>query len=551
MIMGIQVRSNVARDVLQNAAYFNTVPKVVWEYVSNAIDNPRAGHPVTVIVHISRDGITIEDDASGMSREDLARFFEMHGENQARRLGRVVRGRFGTGKSAALGIANTLVVETVKDRRRNVVELHRDQVLAAVDGKPFPVSEVVADEDTDREPGTKVLIRGLNVQQLEVERTKKYVQQHLRHQHQAHQVIINAHRCEVEELPYIDEKVFQPPEALKALIGDVGLTIRVSPQPLDSDDNGVHIFSRGVWHETTLGDEAGKAYTESLFGEVDIPALEDDQGPIPAFDNTRSNQLNRSNRLVVSVLAWVSRSIEQVRRGLADEDRKRRESAQAKELEEQATKIADLLNEDFKDWARELARLQAATRAVDAGTSVEASIAAQDAVTALPGGPLQAPEKLDETGIRLPPGGGKPASPLKGKAPRGQDLPKTRGATGTPGADDGGGPAQREKSRSGFMIAFRNMTAAAFRSRYIQSSRTIVINLDHPLVTAALDAEGGVRGRSFQQLSYEIALTEYAFALGFEIAQREGESYTWDLALNDALNSVNRVSLLLARVIRA
>jgi len=105
----------------------------------------------------------------------------------------------------------------------------------------------------------------------------------------------------------------------------------------------------------------------------------------------------KSNRLVVSVLAWVSRSIEQVRRGLADEDRKRRESAQAKELEEQAAKIADLLNEDFKDWARELARLQAATRAVDAGTSVEASVAAQDAVTALPGGPLPAPENLDQS----------------------------------------------------------------------------------------------------------------------------------------------------------
>jgi len=549
--MGIQVRSNVARDVLQNAAYFNTVPKVVWEYVSNAIDNPRAGHPVTVIVHISREGITIEDDASGMSREDLARFFEMHGENQARRLGRVVRGRFGTGKSAALGIANLLAVETVKDARRNVVELHRDQVLAAVDGRPFPVNEVVSDQKTDREPGTKILIRGLNVQQLEVERTKKYVQQHLRHQHQAHQVIINSHRCEVEELPYIDEKAFQPPEALRESIGDVVLTIRVSPQPLDTEDNGVDIFSRGVWQETTLGDEAGKPYTECLFGEVDIPALEDDQGPIPAFDNTRSNRLNRANSVVVSVLGWVSRSVEQVRRALADEDRKRRESEHAKQLEEQAAKIADLLNEDFKDWVRELARLQATARAVDSGTSVEASVAAQDAVTALSGGPLPAPEKLDETGVRLPPGGGKTPTPLKGRAPGGQDLPTACGATGTPGPDDGGGPARRERSRSGFNIEFRNMTADAFRSRYIQSSRTIVINLDHPLVLAACDAEGGVRGRSFQQLSFEIALTEYAFALGFEIAQREGESYTWDLALNDALNSVNRVSLLLARVIRA
>jgi len=41
----------------------------------------------------------------------------------------------------------------VKDSRRNVVELQRDQVLAAVDGHPFPVNEVVADEKTDREPG--------------------------------------------------------------------------------------------------------------------------------------------------------------------------------------------------------------------------------------------------------------------------------------------------------------------------------------------------------------------------------------------------------------
>jgi hypothetical protein len=94
------------------------------------------------------------------------------------------------------------------------------------------------------------------------------------------------------------------------------------------------------------------------------------------------------------------------------------------------------------------------------------------------------------------------------------------------------------------------MTAEAFRSRYVQGTRTIVINLDHPLVRAALDADGGVHGRSFQQLSYEIALTEYAFALGFEVAQREGEGYTWDLALNDALNTVNRVSILLAKVIK-
>jgi hypothetical protein len=35
----LRVTSHVARDLLQNAAYFNSVPKAVAEYVTNAIDN--------------------------------------------------------------------------------------------------------------------------------------------------------------------------------------------------------------------------------------------------------------------------------------------------------------------------------------------------------------------------------------------------------------------------------------------------------------------------------------------------------------------------------
>ncbi len=41
----LQVTSHVARDLLQNAAYFNSVPKAVAEYVSNAIDNAPARQP--------------------------------------------------------------------------------------------------------------------------------------------------------------------------------------------------------------------------------------------------------------------------------------------------------------------------------------------------------------------------------------------------------------------------------------------------------------------------------------------------------------------------
>lgn len=117
----LHVTTHVARDLLQNAAYFNSVPKAVTEYVTNAIDNPPPGQPVHCEVTLTRKAIRIADDASGMTYTELSNFFQMHGENVQRKRGRAVRGKFGTGKSAAFGIANTLRIETVKDGKRNVV----------------------------------------------------------------------------------------------------------------------------------------------------------------------------------------------------------------------------------------------------------------------------------------------------------------------------------------------------------------------------------------------------------------------------------------------
>ena len=545
--MTIEVKSNVGRDLLQSAAVFNSVPKVVWEYVSNALDNPRAGEPVTVMVRIARDEISIDDTGRGMAHADLKRFFEMHGENEARRQGRTVRGRFGTGKSAAFGIASCLTVNTVNDGLENIVALTRQRVQQAKDGQPFPVDERLVDAPTNREPGTRITITEINVSQLEIDRTRKFVERHLRRQHQTHQVFVNQHRCEMAEPPYVRECVFDVPPPLRESLRDSRLVLRVSPAPLDADDAGVAVFSRGVWHETTYGDQGGKQFAEYLFGEVDVPEFDDDDGPVAAFDNTRSNQLNRSNALVVKVLAWISYCIEVVRFELAEEDRKRRSSEVAKRLDEEATKIADLLNEDFQEWAREFARIQATSRAVEAGTSVPSKALEDTSVTALLGGDLQSPERLDTVGIRLPPGGGKETTPLSGRAPRGGDNPGAPDDVGRPRSGNSGGAAQKRRSRTGFSIEFKGISDGANRSRYIQSSRTIIINLDHPLVRAAMASDGGIDGRTFRQLSYEIALTEYAFALGFEIAQKEGESYTPYTALADALNTVNRVSRLLAK----
>jgi DNA gyrase/topoisomerase IV subunit B len=87
----LQVTSHVARDLLQNASYFNVVPKVVAEYVTNAIDSAGPGLAIRCEVTIKNDGISISDTSSGMTYEELSNFFQMHGENIQRKRGRTVR----------------------------------------------------------------------------------------------------------------------------------------------------------------------------------------------------------------------------------------------------------------------------------------------------------------------------------------------------------------------------------------------------------------------------------------------------------------------------
>ena len=119
----ILVTSHVSRDFLQSAAVFNTLPKVVWEYISNSLDNPNDNNFVGVVVNISENRIEIIDNGRGMNRSELNNFFQMHGENLNRKKGKRVRGRFGTGKSAAFGIANSLTIESVSNKIKNIVRI--------------------------------------------------------------------------------------------------------------------------------------------------------------------------------------------------------------------------------------------------------------------------------------------------------------------------------------------------------------------------------------------------------------------------------------------
>jgi K+-sensing histidine kinase KdpD len=79
----IAVTTHVARDLLQSAALFKHEHSVVWEYVSNGLEYTDPGVNPVVNAHVDVKGrrITIHDNGRGMSRDDLRRYFQMHGEN--------------------------------------------------------------------------------------------------------------------------------------------------------------------------------------------------------------------------------------------------------------------------------------------------------------------------------------------------------------------------------------------------------------------------------------------------------------------------------------
>ena len=532
--MAILVKSHVARDFLQNAAFFNTVAKIAWEYVSNSLDNPRGNQSVHCRVQIGDGRIVVTDDARGMSHRDLERFFTMHGENVQRAAGKVVRGRFGTGKSAAFGLANTLRVSSVKDGLKNVVELWREDIVAARDGSPFEVRELVTTLPTNEPAGTMIEIEGVQTKPGDILQTKQYVERRLGRYRQANHVMINNHVAEYQEPPFIDERTFSTTSAPVGSDGaPVVLTVRTSPVPLDEGTRGIDILSRGIWHETTLAGLDRSELIEHLYGFVDIPALEDDSGPIPPFDNTRSGRLNPANAIVVATYAWLATCLDDVRRNLLERDRERRRTAEAKRLQQEADRIARILNQDFDDWRVEFKRA-AGSLGRDLGHVVGLG---DGAAEVLPG---EGDEAADFVMTGPPHGEG---SSQGGPAGAGDVMRPGSGLKPGPGTGRprGGEGSERRARSGGFALEYENATEAEARSRYEEDRRAIYINLDHPQIAAA--RRGGIDSRPFRQLSYEVAFTEYSLAVAREMARAQG-------AIFDAQDAIVEIGLVLNRISR-
>ncbi len=316
------------------------MPKVVWEYVANSLDAVKPDTIAVIAIEITSHEVRISDNSRGMSRKELSKFFQMHGENIHRKQGRKVRGRFGTGKCAAFGLENALRIDTIQAGSRNVVELHRKDIEQAQSGDPFPVQDIKVNQQTHEDDGTIIIIQELNIKHSNVDKVISYLERHLsRYRTRAH-VTVNGHICKFKEpLSTKEFNRFPPAEVVKH-IGNVSLNVKLSPVSLDDETRGINILSHGSWHETTLAGIELKECANHIFGQIDVPILEDGEWSIPAFDNTRNNTLNRQNPVVVVLLGWLSTELEKIRSDFLKQVREERQSEIQAKLTKEAEKIS-------------------------------------------------------------------------------------------------------------------------------------------------------------------------------------------------------------------
>lgn len=292
------VKSHVARDLLQSAGLFKTDKLVVWEYVANGLQYVEAhtSPVVRVTLDTRRKRITVADNGRGMDWAGLQNFFVMHGANQDRLAGQVGRGMFGTGKSAAFGIADLLRITTVRGGLRSQVALSRSQIESMNSEAPIPVEITERETPTKEANGTLIEIENVHLRTLDQAGVIAYIERHLARWSKNVTVFVNNHECEYAEPPVAEIRRFRPEGVLRDKLGDVELVIKIAKAPLDEATRGVAIFAKGVWHETTLAGGEGREMAQYIFGETDVAALDDDKSPIAPFDVSRSS--NRPTNLM-------------------------------------------------------------------------------------------------------------------------------------------------------------------------------------------------------------------------------------------------------------
>lgn len=552
-VSALKVTSHVARDLMQSAALFKTEQNVVWEYVSNGLQyiDPGTQPVVNVEVDAKAHKIVIEDNGRGMTASDLSRYFQMHGENTDRKAGRAGRGMFGTGKSAAFGIGTILRLTTIRNGKRSKVELERKDIENASDGDSIPVKVLETEIPVHDPNGTCIEIEGIFLKNLDIAAIIRHIERHIARWPNAN-VIVNRQECDVIEPSYSEAKEFSTRGTpFEAKLGDAKLIVKIAQAPLEPEWQGIAILSDTVWHSTSLAGCENKPFANYIFGEFDVDRLGKDNSPIPAFDMSRSMQLNPKNELVAAIFAFIGPHIDSIRREIEKADRDRRRERDNQRLQQEANEIAHIINQDFDAFRKQvqstLAKLPGGKDKIERAKAVaeigemivkgnEFSVVETPQITTTDDEYVPDPDPNPNPNPNPEPLAPQATPALERSAEETEAKAKTRNKA-------------RPSTGGGFNVDFKHMGAEENRAKYVRDERTIYINLDHPQIANAKSI-GGIDDIAFRRLSYEVAFSEYAIAVASEL-EAAGQYVDITDPIFDIRATLNRVSRSAANLYKA
>ena len=505
------------RALEDQSQHFKTPDKVIWEYVANSLEYinvPVA--KVKVTVSNKKKEIIITDNGRGLSREELDKnFFMLHGENKDRKAGKITRGQYGTGKAACFGIADNLTITTVQKGKLNKVSLRLSDALETEDY--FPTIDLKNDEPTSAEDGTEIKISDIFYRhKINEKRIIDRIERELSTENKfsSHKVWVKLHECKPKTIDFREEtKYFPHTNEIKKRFGDIPLLVKVAFEDIDKEHRGIKVTVNGFTRAVSSAGLEKKECMEKLFGEVELPDLENVK--TPAIKSDRSLTLDLESDDGVMINDWIGYALESERKKLVHQKKELQAEEDSKKFKEIGNKLAHLLNQTLREQADEYRKAksehegdiddmikQGAGKGGLVDLVLGKEISASETDENLSGnrngdGTIEDPNNPsdfdDKPTLKKNPEGDKKAKEIERKS--------------------------RKKTQGGFSVEFVKNGEKAYRSKYDPDHRVININLDHPQMEKSRNNELlPDKDINFLKIAYEAAIQEFSAAIAQEKA---------------------------------
>lgn len=381
-VVGLEVAHNPARMIEAEIQRFSDWPSAIGELAANAFDaitrrqqqlaDFRSGRlfqpagfgfrmnlPPRVFVKVDpRAGtFSIADNGDGIPPSQLWRLTTFHGVNEAKLAGLLIKGEWGTGKSAIF-IGEEVCITTVaydpvqRAYFRSVIEGRYTPGRAEKGEIPvtfrlLSTKKVGAGEGPirDFDTGTLIEIRKLRIP-VDIDAIRTALEREI--VGSDIEVRLNGARLSTEPPAkdgLLEARFDLPPEAAR-IAGNTHITLYHTLKPLPRDQRGVTIRAcRNHLEQYTGGNVGWGEEADRIYAVIDCPRLIDPTARIRATNVSRIKKLNENNEIVAIIHAFAEECYEKFRASVIDLKRRNARERTIHGLERMKNDIATFFNE--------------------------------------------------------------------------------------------------------------------------------------------------------------------------------------------------------------